>query len=59
MTGTKIQFILFIFKILCIYLRERERESKSKHEQEEGQREKESPLSRDPDLGLNPRTLGS
>ena len=43
-------------KILFIYLREIE---KRRGEQgEEGEGEAESPLSREPDAGLDPRTLG-
>ena len=48
---------LFIFKILFIYLTERD------HKQAERQAEREeeagSLLSREPDAGLDPRTLGS
>ena len=44
-------------KILLIYLREREREHKQGGGAE-GERETDSPLSREPDVGLDPRTLG-
>ena len=48
---------LFFFKILFIYLTERD------HKQAERQAEREeeagSPLSREPDAGLDPRTLRS
>lgn len=44
----------FFFKILFIYLRD----SVSKRAGE-GEGEADSPLSREPDMGLNPRTLGS
>ena len=54
-------FILFYFKIVFIYLREGERASE--HRQTEGQAEAEgeagSPPSKEPDVGLDPRTLGS
>ena len=51
-------WILSFFKKDFIYLRERERE----HKQEggrDGEGEAESLLNRNPDMGLNPRTLGS
>jgi len=44
--------LLFFKKILFIYLRERKGEGET-----EG--EADSPLSREPDAGLNPRTLRS
>ena len=47
--------MLFILLKDCIYLRERERE----HEQGEGQREKQTSPNRDPNAGLDPRTLRS
>ena len=54
-----------VFKIFKLYLfgtqREKERERKRELEGEEGgeEREADSSLSREPDLGLYPRTLGS
>ena len=39
--------------------RERERENKQWEGQAEGEGEAGSPLSREPDAGLDPRTLGS
>ena len=39
-----------------MYLRERERESVRVHKQRE--KEKQTLLSREPDVGLDPRTLG-
>ena len=39
--------------------REREREKARAGGRAEGEREADSPLSREPDAGLDPRTLGS
>ena len=49
------------FKRLYFYLfvREREREHKQGERQAEGEGEAGSPPSREPNMGLNPRTLGS
>jgi len=58
-------FFIYLFdlllKILFIYLTERERERACTHKQGElhREREKQTPgLSREPDMGLVPRTLG-
>ena len=53
--GTRPQFSFFFFKILFI------RERAQMHKQGEGQRERDadSPLSREPYAGLDPRTPGS
>ena len=51
-------FVLFL-NILFIYLTEREREGTSRERQAERQREAVSLLSREPDVGLDPRTLRS
>ena len=55
MSGYKNKCNNFLFfKTLFIYLRERE------HQQGEQEKEKQTPpLSREPNSGLNPRTLGS
>ena len=42
-----------------MYLFESARESTSKGEGAEAEAEADSPLSREPDAGLDPRTLGS
>ena len=59
--GKSFGWFFFFFKILSIYLRERERAlwvPTCKHEGgAEG--EADSPLSKEPDAGLDPRTLGS
>ena len=55
-------FLFFedVFIYFCARERERDIESWSTHKQGEGQREKQAPLwSREPDVGLDPRTLGS
>ena len=44
---------------LRFYLFERERESRQAGEAAEGEGEAGSPLSREPDVGLDPTTLGS
>ena len=51
----------FFFKILFIYLTQRERQPAREGIQAGGVEEGEAgfPLSRGPDVGLNPRTLGS
>jgi len=50
-------FRVFLFLFFKIYLSEREiTEHKQREQQAEG--ETDSPLSREPDVGLNPRTLG-
>jgi len=51
----------FLRFYLFIYLTERERDSEHKQgeKQAEAEGEADSPQSRDPDLGLNPRTLRS
>ena len=53
--------VLFCFKDLFIYLtvRGEQREHKQGEQQAEGEREAGSQLSREPDMGLDPRTLGS
>ena len=53
--GTPLTFILFFFRILFIYLTEH----KQAEWQVEGEGEAGSPISREPDKGLDPRTLGS
>ena len=47
--------------MLFIYFSERERVKEREHKQGEWQKEGEagSPLSKEPDAGLDPRTLGS
>ena len=50
---TSSSVFVFFFKILFIYLRETQRER-----QRHRQREKQAPF-REPDVGLDPRTLGS
>ena len=54
-------FIFFIFKKDFIYLfyRERERKHKQREKQAEGKGEAGSLLNKEPNMGLNPRTLGS
>ena len=47
---------LLIFKILFMYLAERDTE---RAQAEGGEGEVDSQLSREPNVGLNPRTLGS
>ena len=58
----QINKIFFFFKDF-IYLFDRERERERAHKQAErqakGEGEEGSPLSREPDVGLDPRTLGS
>ena len=49
-------FSIYLFEIVLIYLRERKIEYKQKWEAEG---EADSPLSREPDVGLDPRTLVS
>ena len=50
----------FLFKIIFIYLRESEHKRGVGGEQQaEGEKETDSLLSREPDVGLNPRTLRS
>ena len=54
-------FFFLFFNVLFIYLLERERERK-KREREDGHRgreETDSPLSREPNIELDPKTLGS
>ena len=46
-------------KIVFAYLTERERTHKQEEGKAEGEGEAGSPLSRGPDVGLDPRTLGS
>ena len=50
--------LYFFFKILFIYLTERAQSGWGEW-QAEGEGEAGSPLSREPDVGLNPSTLGS
>ena len=52
-------FSLIFLKILFIYLTERERSQVGRETGREREEEAGSPLSREPDMGLNPRTLGS
>ena len=53
-------FLFFIFvKTLFIWQRERETEDTQTGGAAEGEREAASPLSREPDVGLDPRVLGS
>ena len=52
-------FIFFFFLILFINLTERKREHRQEEWQAEGAGEAGSPLSREPDAGLDPRTPGS
>ena len=54
-------FYFFPLKILFIHLLERDRDQESKHKQGEQQAEAEAGtlLSKDPNVGLHPRTLGS
>jgi len=42
-----------------IYLFEREKEGERERAQEQGEEKADSPLSREPAVQLNPRTLGS
>lgn len=49
--------VLFLFNILFIYLREKEKERAQAGMRAEG--EADSPLSREPNVRLHPRTLGS
>jgi len=52
----------FFLKILLIYLRERVSKREREHKlggEAEGEGEADSPLSREPDVGLGLRTLGS
>lgn len=55
----KYLFISFIFKISFIYLIEREQEKESAQEEGESEGESDSLMSRKPDLGLDPGTLGT
>ena len=50
------RFLYFYLKILFIYLRERQRE---REHQQGGEGEADSPLSGEPDAGLDSRTLRS
>jgi len=52
-------FFLFFFKILFIYLFVREQESEHKQGEQQAEAEAGSLLSKEPDVGLYPRTLGS
>ena len=56
-------FLFFsLLKILFIYLRERDRDSdraREKEQEQRGEGEAGFSLSREPDAGLSPRTLGS
>lgn len=49
---------IYIFEIY-LFEREREHERAQAGEGAEGEEEADSPLSRDPDVGLHPRTLRS
>jgi len=54
-------YVLFLFIYFFkdfLYLFDREREYKQAERQAEGEGEAGSPLSREPNAGLNPRTLG-
>ena len=58
------QNLPYLLSFLRFYLFDRERENEHKHEEEEqqqaeGEREVSSPLSKKPNMGLDPRTLGS
>jgi len=48
-------FLFFFLKIFCLFNGEREREHKQAERQTEGEGEAGSPLSREPDAGLDPR----
>ena len=48
-----------LFLRFNIYLREKESVKESEHEKSEDRGEADSLLSREPYVGLNPRTLGS
>ena len=53
------KYFIILKKVLFIYLREEGRREKERMSDEEGQRKREetdSPLSREPDVGLDPRT---
>jgi len=52
-------FILFFIKILFLYLSERERESAPKKGDWQAEGEAGFPQSKEPDVGLDPRTLES
>ena len=49
----------FIFSKKVIYLRGRERERWGEGRWAEGEEKADSPVSREPGMGLDPRTLGS
>jgi len=55
----KVQIKLFFLKMLFIHLRERERDRAEAGREAEGEREADSPLSREPDRGLDPRSWRS
>ena len=55
----KIDLFIYLFIYLTEREGEREREHKQGKQQAEGEREAGSLLSREPDMGLDPRTLGS
>jgi len=57
--GDALNFILFFLKILFIYLTERDIEREGTQAEEVGEGEAGLPPSREPDVGLDPRTLGS
>jgi len=49
----------FFFKISFIYLRQTDRERAQAEGVAEAEREADSPLIREPNAGLDPKTLGS
>ena len=59
MDGKELSSKFLIFKKKFIYLFERERAQAGGAAEEEGEGEGDSPLSKDPDAGLDPRTPGS
>ena len=59
MVLSNIAFCLFLFRILFIYLTEKEQEKAQAGSEAEVEGEAGFPMSRDADVGLDPRTLRS
>jgi len=59
LTGAYVLFIYFLKRFIYLFGTEREIEHKQGEQQAEGEGEAGSLLSREPYVGLDPRTLGS
>ena len=58
-TGRQTGWFVLFFKILFIYLRERMQETEDELKERGNRRGTDSTLSREPNAGVNPRTLRS